>query len=106
MTVSLLEANDSVSVFNFDSVTVTTVSFFYFVDKLAFGIQEFKLEDFNNVCSHLDRFDGPVFRELKWLIDIECSHNLLWDCIVTQSEPNAFTGYICIPLHFLDSQLS
>jgi len=65
--VSLLESDESVSVFNLDCVpfTIDIVIAFDFVDKFALGIQEFKLADVIIGCSHLDRLDGPVFWELK-----------------------------------------
>jgi len=74
---SLLESDDSVSVFNFDCVPVTSVIAFDFVDKFAFGIQEFKLVDRIIVRSHLDFSNGSVFWKLKGVSEIFISPNLL-----------------------------
>jgi len=63
--VALLESDDAVSGCNFDCVPATTVTAFYFVNKFAVDIPECKLDDMFIVCSHLDRFNGPVFREVK-----------------------------------------
>jgi len=73
---SLLEANETVSIFDFNGVPVTKVSSFDLVDQFAFCVQELHFGDTITIlCSDLDGYYWPIFWEFKRFVDL-CSSNL------------------------------